>query len=250
MMHSKLLLACHQKNQPRVPKRPTVIKIHHSPLRPASIAKVATMTLSQRLKQLQQPVADSVLPDLSHLRLEDLRVEKVDFGTKHKGKTYEEAWLDQPWISFMASHYGESKSMSHRKLLRFIEMMVDKHEASGQPIAVSSSHADVPNPQSQRPMDPRASMKAKAKPMANPKSSPIPVEFTHLPEMDDADWELGSQTYQSGFMEEAPLNQDPSFLAMQTRLLHMEDALGRVINHLEGQNRPSNQAAVEDPNAV
>ena len=208
------------------------------------------MNLTQRLKQLQQPVADSVLPDLSHLRLEDLRVEKVDFGTKNKGKTYEEAWLDQSWISYVTSHYVDSKCMSHRKLLRFIEMMVDKHETNGQPIIVSPSRVDVSNPQSQRPLDPRASMKAKAKPMANPKSHPIPVEFTHLPEMDDADWELGSQTYQSGFMEEAPLNQDPSFLAMQTRLLHMEDALGRVISHLEGQNRPSNPAAVEDPNAV
>jgi hypothetical protein len=35
-----------------------------------------------------------------------------------------------------------------------------------------------------------------------------------------------------------PLEQDPNFVAMQSRLLNMENALTRVINHLDRQRWP------------
>ena len=55
------------------------------------------MSLTQRLKQLQQPESEAALPDLSHLRLEDLHQEKMDFQNKHRGETFAMAWKDQSW---------------------------------------------------------------------------------------------------------------------------------------------------------
>jgi hypothetical protein len=91
-------------------------------------------------------------------------------------------------------------------------------------------------------------MKAKAKPMAHSRSQMSPDDMTHLPDMEEADWELSSQMYQTGYMDSPPLTQDPNFLAMQTRLLHMENALGRVIQHLEGQVVATNPECQEDSN--
>jgi hypothetical protein len=206
------------------------------------------MSLNQRLKQLQQPVEDAELPSLDHFRLEDLHHLKVDFGNKHRGEKFEVAWKDQSWMSFIATHYAQSKHMSHRLVIRYIELMLEKHEMSGTLIKVMPDSSSELHSLSQRPVIPRPVMKAKAKPMAHNRSQMPPVDITHLPDMEEADWELSSQMYQPGYMENPPLTQDPNFLAMQTRLLHMENALGRVIQHLEGQVVATNPECQEDSN--
>ena len=72
---------------------------------------------------------DVPLTDLSHLSLTDLEQLKVSFGQKHLGHTFSQAWEDQQWINFMVSKYAESKVMSHRRLIRFVELKVEAHEA-------------------------------------------------------------------------------------------------------------------------
>ena len=44
---------------------------------------------------------------------------------------------------------------------------------------------------------------------------------------------MGFEMYNSGTMDQQPLSQDPDFLVMQQRMLNMEDALTKVIRHLE-----------------
>ena len=86
-------------------------------------------------------------------------------------------------MNFIAMHYAQSKHLPHRMRLRYIELMVEKHEASGRTIGVSP---EVPtDPQSQRPVNPRDVMKAKAKPMAAQRSQMPPVHITHLPDMEE-----------------------------------------------------------------
>ena len=58
---------------------------------------------------------------------------EVDFGNKHRGEKFEVAWKDQSWVNFIATHYAQSKHMSHRLVIRYIELMVEKHEMSGVP---------------------------------------------------------------------------------------------------------------------
>ena len=86
-------------------------------------------SLLNRLKGLQAEV-DVPLTHLSHLSLTDLEQEKVSFGQKHLGHTFSQAWEDQQWINFMVSKYAESKVMSHRRLIRFVELRVEAHEAA------------------------------------------------------------------------------------------------------------------------
>ena len=232
----------------RQQKRPPVIKLRPSQYRSVQRSLHQPMSLNQRLKQLQQPVEDAELPDMSHYRLEDLHHQKVDFGNKHRGEKFEVAWKGQSWVSFIATHYAQSRCMSHRLVIRYIELMIEKHEMSGAPIKMMPDNLSEVNSLNQRPVVPRPVMKAKAKPMALNRSQMCPADITHLPDMEEADWELSSQTYQPGYMASPPLTQDPNFLAMQTRLLHMENALGRVIQHLEGQVVATNPECQEDSN--
>ena len=51
--------------------------------------------------------------------------------------------------------------------------------------------------------------------------------------MDTEGWELGMGMSQNGYMENTSNN--PDVVAMQARMLNMETALGRVIQHLETQ---------------
>ena len=191
---------------------------------------IVPMSLSQRLKNLQQE-DNTGLSDLTQLQLSDLHHEKVQFGEKHLGKTFSQAWEDQQWINFIAAKYSKSTKMAHRRLIRYIELKVEQHEATQEPIRV------VPPPESQvfqsqqHPINPRVAARPKAK--AHPASHPGPSTAVYLPDMDTEGWELGMGMSQNGYMENTSNN--PDVVAMQARMLNMETALGRVIQHLETQ---------------
>ena len=112
------------------------------------------MSLCSRLKNLQQ-VDHSSLSDLSQLSLDDLHQEKVAFGEKHQGKTFQEVWkTDQSWIQFVAGRYNKSPKTAHRLLIRYIELMLDHHEEQQLPILVDLSASEstvIPVAQGQRP---------------------------------------------------------------------------------------------------
>jgi len=49
------------------------------------------------------------------------------------------------------------------------------------------------------------------------------------------DEEHAFEMYNQGITGATPYVQDPNVIALQERMLHMENALGRVIKHLEDQ---------------
>ena len=183
-------------------------------------------SLIQRLKTLQVET-EVELPDLSGLTLEDLAKEKISFGQKHQGDTYDVAWEDQQWINFMVTKYGSSKVLAHRRLLRYVELKVEEHENARQAIPVMPPRASqagyvdgTTDPSGRKFIQP----KAKTRP-----SQP----YRDLSVVVDGDEESEYEMYTSGTMDQPPLSQDPDFQAMQQRMLHMEDALTKVIRHLE-----------------
>ena len=188
------------------------------------------MSLSKRLKELQERDSGE-LKDISHLTLKDLQDQKVQFGEKHLGRPFHQVWEeDQEWISFIASKYADSTKMSHRLIVRYITLRVEQHERSQTPIRVAPP-VESQAASSQLPMSLRPVPKIKAKPKA---ASQIPhSEIVHLPDMEaeEEEWNLG--TYQSGYTEPTPMNAD--MMAMQTRMLHLENALTQVIQHMEHQ---------------
>ena len=194
----------------------------------------AMATLLNRLKNLQEETPVT-LTDISHLTLTELSLEKVSFGQKHMGDTFETAWEDQQWISFMVSKYGSSKVMSHRRLIRYIELKVEEHESAQQAIPMlppresRAGHIDETSDLSgNRFIQP----KAKVRPSVQSRGPPIPM---------DGDEELEFAMYNSRIMDNPPLSQDPDFQAVQQRLLHMEDALTKVIRHLEDKTSDQNR---------
>lgn len=187
-------------------------------------------SLLNRLKGLQAEV-DVPLTDLSHLSLTDLEQEKVSFGQKHLGHTFSQAWEDQQWINFMVSKYAESKVMSHRRLIRFVELKVEAHEAAQAVIPVlppkesQASAAETADHSGRRFIQPKAK--------AYDGGFPVPTIA-----MDEELQELAEfEMYSSGTIPPVPmpLSQDPDFQAMTERMLHMETALTKVIRHLEDQ---------------
>ena len=207
-------------------------------------------SLLARLKNLQQ-AAEPVIPDMSGETIESLENLIINFGQKHKGKKYHEAWADQDWVQFMVNRYSKSSSLDHQKFLKYVELMVICHEENQLPITMNPSagtgtgiaHPIVPG-------HPVPKVKAKAKGQARPVGYNVPTQVpSHLPDMDPADseWESHSMMYQSEFIPENLVSQSPEFQAMSQRLLHMENALQRVIGHLEQQAQGTSPNAEEIP---
>ena len=67
------------------------------------------------------------------------------------------------------------------------------------------------------------------------------MQFHGPPIEVDGEEELEFEMYNSGIMDHQPLSQDPDFQAMQQRSLHMEDALTKVIRHLEDKTSEQTQ---------
>ena len=96
------------------------------------------MSLLARLKAVQTEV-EVPLTDLSQLTLAELKTEVVSFGQKHAEETFETAWEDQSWINFMVAKYGTSKVLSHRRLIRFVELMVEATRKDQHPSACAAT---------------------------------------------------------------------------------------------------------------
>lgn len=193
------------------------------------------MTLSQRLKALQQSVPVEV-EDLSHLTLRDLEDEVITYGNKYNGLTHNQAWPDQEWCQFMLSRYGNSTKRAHRRTIRFIELKIEHHEQNQIPIPRAQN--PMPVSQSQTPLPvPKTKALAKAKGYPLHREAPagrsMPSSLPDPVELGDEVWELSSEMYVPETTMQTPLQQDPDFLAMRDRLLFMENALQRVIQHLD-----------------
>ena len=185
-------------------------------------------TLQDRLQAMQVPIEVEV-QDLSHLTLEELSQEKITFGQKYQGKPYAEAWKDQEWVSFMVKRYGSSTKLEHRRFLKYVDLKVTQHETHQRPIPVVPPDS-VPKPANAKANSPGMVPAAKSK--ARGASS----RTIHLPDMEEGEWfmESGGEPgmYTSATMTSSG-TQDME--AMQQRLLKMENALTKVIHHLEMQ---------------
>ncbi|CAL1167081.1 unnamed protein product [Cladocopium goreaui] len=176
------------------------------------------MSLSQCLRNLQIPTNTTELASLEHLTLEDLNQEVVTFGQKYMGCHFQDTWQDQEWVQFMVSRYQRSTKEGHRRYLRYVELKVETME---------QQQSAIP-PRSNPPTTVRGQAKAKAK------ASPVAPHHTSLPD-GEADWDIEPETYASLTMTGPNIYTQEDMRAIQDRMLHMENALSRVIRHIEDQ---------------
>ncbi|CAL1168143.1 unnamed protein product [Cladocopium goreaui] len=69
---------------------------------------------------------------IDHIPLSALKEERMSFGKTHVGKTYMEVWMSSPeWTKWFLQHYESSKKLSHRKMIRFIKLMIEETARMG-----------------------------------------------------------------------------------------------------------------------
>lgn len=181
--------------------------------------------LLQRLTKLhvEAPTEDEDLHRFSMAQFQEM---KIDFGTAHKGKSYQSVWQNhQSWVKWFLQHYGESKKPSHRRVVHYFGMEIERAELANQTIPLT----DVATPA------PKSQVKPKAKAKSQPTSTSVePVDDFHLIneiaeefEMDPTELMLIQGT---SSQEVAQLNQ---------RMTQMESMLSQTVQHLQGAPRTS-----------
>jgi hypothetical protein len=183
-------------------------------------------SLIERLQKLQVQTPEE-LPDVSQYSLAQMDVMRVEFGTKHVGKTYKEVWSsDQQWITWFLKHYQNSKKGVHRMMLHYIALKIERAEMEGKSIPVVEPQPEpVKNPTKAlgKPSVMALTPKAKSRPMVTPEVEDLSV------------WELGEME-----AEETPI--EPNMTEnLEQRMQNVEGALQSIIMHLEhmATNHPS-----------
>ena len=158
-----------------------------------------------RLQKVQASNPTEEVESIDHLTLDMLKTEKMSFGKAHLGRPYIEVWHSSPeWTKWFFQHYQNSNKLAHRKMIRFIKMMIEETE----------SHGDVPQ---QAPISPM--MHATPKTMiGRPKAKAMPATSTSI--------EMPAEATGTPWTE----TEDPHNL--HVRMLNLENALHQIIEHL------------------
>lgn len=184
----------------------------------------ATTSLSKRLNQAltKEPATRSAA--VEGMTLEQLSREKVTWGNAHQGESFDEAWKDSEWVKFMVNRYGQSHKEGHQKFAKFVELKVTELENNQEPVMPRRGT-------SQRGGYAAPTSKSKAAPKtASAPSTECSWQMAGEEEV-DSEPEMYAHPTMGAVVEQGEMME-----ALQQRVLNMESALSRVINHLEEQN--------------
>lgn len=198
-------------------------------------------TLSRRLQRIQERV-EAPLPALESLSLEQMEKQVMDFGKAHVGKCYRQMWeQEQAYISWFVSHYQASTKLEHRKFLQYITCKVDRAELTGEriPVKPAEKDLDVFTGKGYGKQSPKA--KSRGRPMASTSAIPEAAmdEMNQLVQKGFVSPEEAWQSLEADHFEivqneeilEEPTH--PEIGHLESRMLNLENALSRVIQHLE-----------------
>lgn len=188
-------------------------------------------SLLQRLQRLHVPAEEPVLEDLSKYSLHQLQSMTVDFGQTHKGKSYLTMWQQhQKWVQWLLQHYGDSKKASHRRIVHYFHMEIERCELE-RSIPLTDAQ---PSTKNQMPVQPQTKSKAKAKMMprvVEPRADSPDQQLVLDPETEEFSWEPVHQLMEE---EETYLgNLGAEVGTLQSRMDHIENMLSQVVNHIQ-----------------
>lgn len=190
--------------------------------------------LVQRLVKIQNP-EQAELEDLDRYSLHQLSEMKIDFGNTHRGKTFRQVWLEhQGWVKWFLSHYGNSTKLSHRKVVHYFSLEIERCELEGRTVP----NVDQPQGQNrQLPLRPKTQAKSKAYPQ-RPSSAaaemPASVVQELLEEMDP----LNETEFDMVSWAQPEPEAQNEITYMTNRMDHMENMLNQIVAHL---NKPPDQ---------
>ena len=176
-------------------------------------------SLVERLKKIQVHQAEA-LPDVTKYSLEELDRMKVEFGTKHMGRTFKEVWdTDQQWVAWFLKHYQASTEGVHRLMIQYIEMRVDRAELEGQTVPVTEPEPQVTKGKSSKEL-------GKLSLGMVPKAKAAPWFMPEVDEMSVWDNDVASQA-------SLPIEQPEVSPQLEHRMQAMEGAIQSILHHLE-----------------
>lgn len=184
------------------------------------------MSLINRLKSVQVP-DKSPVEDMNKYSMAQLEEMTVEFGTTHKGKSFIEVWThNQSWIKWFVEHYHNSAKPEHLKMLRFIELKVERLEMEGATIPLTDGKP-VDKPENPKMLKAQSKMPAKAKSVAAP-----PMMTPSMSEETEP-WE--EVDVMQHIMEKEHQETREEVQVLQSRMLNIENALQSIMSHLQAQ---------------
>jgi len=176
-----------------------------------STDKISFEQLSERLKAVTSKEDDGQsLETIMKMTFDELKEEKIEFGTAHKGRRYVELTQETRYLTWFSQTFKDSRKPSHVKFLRFIQLHVENLEK---------------NHKTEKP-------KKVNKPGA--KSKMMPPE---LPETEDVP-SSEEESFEAWEAIHAVSQPNLEMMQMQDRMQQMESLLHQVVEHLsQGQNR-------------
>lgn len=173
--------------------------------------KISFDQLSERLKAVTSKENDGQsLETIMKMTFDELKEEKIDFGTAHKGRRYAEMTQENRYLTWFTQTFKDSRKPSHVKFLRFIQLHVENLEK---------------NHKTEKP-------KKENTPVA--KSKMMPPE---LPEAEDVP-SSEEESFEAWEAIHAVNQPNLEMMQMQDRMQQMESLLHQVVEHLsQGQNR-------------
>lgn len=157
------------------------------------------------------------LAEVMEMKFEDLKLQKIDFGKTHVGRTYMDMLTEPKYLTWFSRSYKDSQNVKHVKFLRFLQLHVEHQEIA------------------------RASTKAKSVPKAKSKAKGYVMEPTYLPEelrvpdghpLPEEEEEFPS--WETVHMDEA---NHMEMQELKDRMSNLESMLAQVVDHL---SRPAN----------
>lgn len=192
--------------------------------------------LVQRLQRLHVPVEESPTEDLSKYSLHQLQNMVVDFGNTHRGKSFATMWKDhQGWVKWFLQHYGSSSKASHRRIVHYFQLEIERCELEGGQIPLT----DAPSNR-QLPLAP--STKAKAKAQAKMQARPVeprPVSPDLQLVLDPLTEEFNWEPVDHVATEDLENDLDPNYVGVTQEITNLSDRmnaieslLSQVVGHL------------------
>lgn len=195
-------------------------------------------SLLLRLQRLHVPAEEPVLEDLSKYSLLQMQNMIVDFGQTHKGKSYLTVWQHhQKWVQWILQHYPDSKKASHRRIVHYFHMEIERCELEGRAIPLT----DAPNSsKDQMPVVPQTKAKAKAKQQIRapePRASSPDQQLVLDPDTEEFSWEPVQHLMEEEETYLGTLGAEVGTL--QSRMDHIENMLSQVVNHIQKNQSPT-----------
>lgn len=182
------------------------------------------MSLADRLRKVQTPAAPPQIPDMPLEGMEELCLE---FGQKHVGKKFRVIWdTDQEWITWVTSHYGKSTKRAHQIFMMYVEKKVAELEKRGG--TVEKTAIEVP------PTPPHPTLIKSKVMMPRAKTKGVPSTALPIPETEEEYFDL-IESLASVEDHLPPTEHQADVATLQQRMLHMENALMQIMNHLQTQ---------------